>query len=130
MTPTLSRGAQTYYQTHVQSRSPLELVVMLYDGALRFLEQAAEAMAANDMATKAQTMSKAMAIVAELQSTLNLEQGGDVAAQLDGLYTHVTARLIEANVQRDRAPIDEVVGLLRPLRDAWSQIATGSASAA
>ena len=44
MTPTLSRGAQTYLQTHVQSRSPLELVVMLYDGAIRFLEQAGDAM--------------------------------------------------------------------------------------
>jgi flagellar protein FliS len=130
MTPTLSRGAQTYYQTHVQSRSPLELVVMLYDGAIRFLEQAGDAMVVNDMATKAQAMSKAMAIIAELQSTLNVQEGGEVAAQLDGLYTHITARLIEANVQRERGPIDEAVALLRPLRDAWSQIAAGSATAA
>jgi flagellar protein FliS len=130
MPPTLARGAQAYYQTHVQSRSPLELVVMLYDGAIRFLEQAGDAMTARDLSTKAQAMSKAMAIIAELQSTLNLQEGGAVAVQLDALYTHITARLVDANVQRTREPIDEVIALLRLLRDAWSQIATGSASAA
>lgn len=103
---------------------------MLYDGAIRFLEQAGDAMDQRDMQTKARGISKAMAIIAELQSTLNMEQGGEVALQLDGLYTHITSRLIDANVQRDRAPIDEVIALLKPLRDAWSQIATGSASAA
>jgi flagellar protein FliS len=71
-----------------------------------------------------------MTIIAELQSTLNIDGGGDVAAQLDGLYTHMTARLIDANVTRQRAPIDEVAGLIRTLRDAWAQIASGSASAA
>ena len=130
MTPTLPRGAHTYYQTHVQSRSPLELVVMLYDGAIRFLDQAGEAMARRDMPKKGEALSRALAILAELQSTLNVEQGGEVAAQLDGLYTHMTHRLIEANVQRDQRPIDEVAGLLRTLRDGWVQIASGTASAA
>jgi flagellar protein FliS len=130
MTPTLARGAQAYYQTHVQSRSPLELVVMLYDGTIRFLEQAGEAMARRDMRTKGEALSKALAILAELQSTLNVQEGGELAIELDSLYTHMTGRLIEANVQRQQAPIDEVTALLRTLRDAWSQIASGSASAA
>jgi flagellar secretion chaperone FliS len=103
---------------------------MLYDGALRFLEQAGDAMDARDMPAKAEAMSRAMAIIAELQSTLNLQDGGEVAAQLDALYTHMTARLLDANAQRKRAPIDEVAALMRTLRDAWSQIASGSASAA
>jgi len=130
MTPTLSRGAQAYQQTHVQSRSPLELVVMLYDGAIRFLEQAGEAMGERNMVKKGDSLSRAMAIIAELQSTLNVEEGGDVAKQLDELYTHMTSRLLEANIQRTRQPIDEVLHLLRTLRDGWCQIATGSASAA
>lgn len=127
---TSSRGAQAYYQTHVQSRSPLELIVMLYDGAIRFLEQASQAMARRDMVQKAEALSRALAIVAELQSTLNLQDGGEVAAQLDGLYTHMTDRLVEANLQRSQEPIDEVTRLLRTLRDGWAQIASGSASAA
>jgi flagellar protein FliS len=103
---------------------------MLYDGAIRFLEEAGNAMDARDMVTKARAVSKAMAIISELQGTLNLEAGGEVAAQLDALYMHFTTRIIEANVQRDRRPLDEVIALLRPLRDAWSQIASSTASAA
>ena len=130
MTASIARGAEAYYQTHVQSRSPTELVVMLYDGALRFTEQAADAMDRQDMAAKAIAMSKALAILSELQNTLNLQDGGQVAQQLDALYTHMTERLIDANVQRTSAPIREVIGLLRPLREAWAQVAAGIVSAA
>ena len=127
MTPTMARGAEAYYQTHVQSRSPLELVVMLYDGALRFCEQAADAMDNGDMATKAMALSRAFAILAELQNTLNVKDGGDVARQLDALYLHMNDRLVDANIQRSSAPIREVIQLLAPLRDAWSQVATPAA---
>ena len=127
MTPTMARGAEAYYQTHVQSRSPLELVVMLYDGALRFCEQAADAMDNGDMATKAMALSRAFAILAELQNTLNVRDGGDVARQLDALYLHMNDRLVDANIQRSSAPIRDVIRLLAPLRDAWSQVATPAA---
>lgn len=127
MIPTMARGAEAYYQTHVQSRSPLELVVMLYDGALRFCDQAATAMDAGDMPAKAAAMSRAFAILAELQNTLNVKDGGDVALQLDALYAHMNDRLVDANIQRSSAPIREVMRLLTPLRDAWAQVATPAA---
>jgi len=127
MTPTMARGAEAYYQTHVQSRSPLELVVMLYDGALRFCDQAATAMDAGDMATKAVAMSRAFAILGELQNTLNVKDGGEVARQLDALYAHMHDKLVEANTQRSSAPLRDVMRLLTPLRDAWSQVATPAA---
>ena len=127
MTPTLARGAEAYYQTHVQSRSPLELVVMLYDGALRFLDQAAVAMDQRDMPAKAVALSKAFAILGELQSTLNVKEGGELARQLDALYSHMHDRLVDANVQRSSAPIHDVINLLKPLRDAWSQVSTPAA---
>lgn len=127
MMPTMARGAEAYYQTHVQSRSPLELVVMLYDGALRFCDQAATAMDAGDMPTKAVAMSRAFAILAELQNTLNVKDGGEVALQLDALYAHMNDRLVDANIQRSSAPIRDVMNLLTPLRDAWSQVATPAA---
>jgi flagellar secretion chaperone FliS len=127
MIPTMARGAEAYYQTHVQSRSPLELVVMLYDGALRFCDQAATALDAGDMTTKAVAMSRAFAILAELQNTLNVKDGGDVARQLDALYSHMHDRLIDANIQRSSAPIRDVMRLLTPLRDAWAQVATPAA---
>ena len=127
MTPSLARGAEAYQQTLVQSRSPLELVVMLYDGALRFLEQAADAMDRRDMPAKAEAMSRAFAIIAELQNTLNVRDGGELARQLDELYAHMHERLVDANIQRSSAPIRDVINLLRPLRDAWSQVATPAA---
>jgi flagellar protein FliS len=127
MMQSMARGAEAYYQTHVQSRSPLELVVMLYDGALRFCDQAATAMDAGDMTGKAVAMSRAFAILAELQNTLNVAEGGDVARQLDALYAHMHDRLIDANTQRSSAPIRDVMRLLMPLREAWAQIATPAA---
>ena len=118
-----ARGAEAYYQTHVQSRSPLELVVMLYDGAIRFLNQTTDAMERGDLVAKRDAMSRSMAILAELQGMLDLEQGGEVAASLDSLYTYMIERLTAANAERDTKPVAEVVRLLSGLRDAWSQIA-------
>jgi flagellar protein FliS len=100
---------------------------MLYDGALRFCEQAADAMDQGDMPAKAMALSRAFAILAELQNTLNVRDGGDVARQLDALYLHMNDRLVDANIQRSSAPIREVIQLLAPLRDAWSQVATPAA---
>jgi flagellar secretion chaperone FliS len=126
MQAVMARAAQAYQQTQVQSQSPLELVVMLYDGALRFLQMAADATRGNDLVTKRMGMSRSMAILAELQATLNLQEGGDVAESLDRLYSYINSRLLEANVKKDAAPIDEAIRLLKPLRDAWAQIATAS----
>ena len=64
-----------------------------------------------------------MAIIAELQNTLDLERGGAIAAELDGIYTYMLSRLLDAIVQQDAQPIDEVRRMLETLRDAWQQIA-------
>lgn len=118
-----SKGAQAYLQTQVQSRTPVELVVMLYDGALKFLGQARDAMVAGDLLAKRQALSRGLAIVQELQHMLNMEAGGEVAARLDGLYTYILGRCYEANAQRDPAGLDESIRLLTPLRDAWADVA-------
>lgn len=126
-----SRGNQAYLQTQVQSRTPVELVVMLYDGAITFLGQARDAMAARDLVTKRHALSRGLALIQELQNMLNMEAGGVVAARLDGLYTYVTGRCCEANAQRDPAGLDEAIKLLTPLRDAWAELAAqGPTSAA
>jgi flagellar protein FliS len=119
-----ARAAQAYLQTHVQSRSPLELVVMLYDGLLRFLGEAGAAIESQSLPTKRESISKALAVLSELQSTLNMEQGGDVAVSLDALYTYVNGRVLEASIQNDRGPLDECARLLRTLREAWAEIAS------
>jgi len=90
------RGIDSYRQNEIQSRSPLELVVMLYDGALRFTSEARDAMVRGDIRARQQHLSRAMAIVSELQSTLDMETGGEVAEHLDNLYGFVRDRLIDA----------------------------------
>jgi flagellar protein FliS len=125
-----NKGAQAYLQTQVQSRTPVELVVMLYDGAIKFLGQARDAMAAGDLVAKRHALSRGLAIVQELQHMLNMEAGGEVAARLDGLYTYVLGRCYEANAQRDAAGMDEAIRLLTPLRDAWAAVANQAPSPA
>lgn len=120
------RGLATYRQTEVQSRTPLELVVMLYDGALKFLNQAREAIDRGDIATRRDATTRAMAIVNELQSTLNMEAGGDVAVRLDELYTFVNGRILQAATE-GVAPIDEATRVLAMLRESWVSIAQPSA---
>jgi flagellar protein FliS len=130
MQHTMARGAQAYLQTQVQSRSPLELVVMLYDGALRYLRETIAAMERGDLIAKRDALSKSMAIIGELQGNLDLEQGGEVAATLENLYSYMMERLSTANARRDPAPVAEVVRLVSGLRDAWAQIAEGPPPAA
>lgn len=117
------RAVDKYQQVAVQSRSPLELVVMLYDGALRFMTAAREAIERGDLVAKRDAVSRALAIVSELRSTLNMKEGAEIAASLDALYGFVTERLLEANVQKDPGAIDDALQVMRPLRDAWDQIA-------
>jgi len=130
MTLTPSHAAATYQTVEVTSRSPLELVVMLYDGALAAMTQARDALARGDHLAKAPALSKALAIVHALQSTLNMDAGREVATQLDTLYNYVSGRLIEANIQQDPACIDEAIRVFSRLREAWGQIAAAPVSQA
>lgn len=124
--PILARpgGAQAYIQTQVSSRSPLELVVMLYEGLIRFTGEARGAIERRDLAAKRAAMSRALAIVSELQSTLNMAEGGELAASLDNLYTYINGRLLDASMQNVIEPLDETLKLVATLRDAWSEIAS------
>lgn len=125
----MTRGADAYRRTEAQSASPLQLVVMLYDGALRFLSEARTAQAAGDLAGRARAMARVSAIIAECHSTLNMEAGGAVAVTLDGLYTYISTRLLDVTVKRDASALDEITGLIVPLREAWSQAAAQQAGA-
>jgi flagellar protein FliS len=124
-----SRAAQTYRRVESESRSPLELVVMLYDGALRFLDEARAADARKDLRARGRAISKTLAIVGQLQNTLDMEKGGAVAEQLDELYGYITSRLIDVTVKQDITACDEVHKLLSTLRDAWSQISSQTPAA-
>ena len=122
----MNRGIDAYRRTEAQSASPMQLVVMLYDGALRFLNEARAAQATGDMARRAHALRRVAAIVAECQSALDLERGGAAAAEMDRLYSYISARLIDVTVKRDATAIDEIHKLLTPLRHAWAEAAAQS----
>ena len=103
--------------------SPGQLVVMLYDGALRFLLQAATAMRADDQLACDQKLRRAEAIIDELHVTLDKERGGEIASRLEGIYVFCKRHLIEARIERDAGMIDKVSELLGELREAWAAIA-------
>ena len=122
MTPT--SVANQYLATQVQSSRPLELSVLLYDAALRHTATAREAMVRRDIATRRTALSKTMAIIGELQNTLDMERGGAIASELDRLYGWMQSRLLDAIVQQDARPIDDTRRVLETLRDAWHTIAS------
>jgi flagellar protein FliS len=111
-----------YLQQSVLTASPGQLVVMLYDGACRFLTQAAYAMREGDRTRSHQRLGRAEAIVDELLATLNME-AGEISTQLQALYVFWRRQLTEARLEDDADKIDLVHDQLADLREAWSEIA-------
>jgi flagellar protein FliS len=121
----MMRGIDAYRRTEAQSASPLQLVVMLYDGALLFLSEARAAQATGDLRRRAAALQRVAEIIAECHATLDLEQGGSLAAELDRLYSYMSGRLLDITLKRDATAIDEVHRLVSTLRDAWAPAAGG-----
>lgn len=121
--------ARTYRANAVLTASPGQLVLMLYDGALKALILAREGFDSvgedpRSIAVINQQLLKAQAILSELQSGLNLEAGGEFAQTMYRLYEYHNRRLLEANLRKRVEPVIEVERLVRELRDAWAQMLT------
>jgi flagellar protein FliS len=112
-------AANRYREIAVRTASPLQLVVMLYDGAIVSLREAQEHLKHKDIGSRSRCINRAIGLISELQSSLNFESGGSIAASLDRLYTYMKQRIFVANVQQQPAPLVEVAALLDNLRSAW-----------
>lgn len=120
-------GIQAYAQVSVESAvmsaSPHQLVVLLFDGALSAMKKATILIEQGDIPGKGQALSKAINIITNgLRAGLNHEAGGEIAANLDGLYDYMTRRLLHANLHNDVEAIEEVERLLTNIADAWKEI--------
>jgi flagellar protein FliS len=109
-------------QAQVGDASPHRLIQMLMEGGMSRLAQARGAMQHGQVAIKGELISKAIGIIGGLREGLDLQQGGEVAANLDRLYEYMVSRLIEANLNNDVALVDEVAGLLRNVKSGWDAI--------
>jgi len=116
------RFVQEYRKGAVNGASPLQLIIMLYDGALKHMEAGKHAIESNDLAKQNQNLQKAQRIVMELMSCLDMKQGGEVAKNLLALYTYVLNQLVEANISDKAEPIERSIQVFSDLRESWVEI--------
>jgi len=113
-----------YKHTEINTANQGKLIVMLYDGAIKFCNIAIENMHPKTYDIANTNILKAQDIINELILALNMNEGGDVARNLFNLYIFFKKQLLEANIQKNVDILKNVVKLLRELRDAWDKIST------
>lgn len=119
--------AAKYQKVQVATCSPAQLVVMLYDGILRFATEAITAMGKKDRARAGERIGRAHAILEELLATLDPTQSPELCENLSGLYAFCMHRLLSANIEQNPEILGEVIALVRPLREAFAEIAAKAA---
>ena len=123
--------SQVGVETGVASATPHHLVTLLFDGFMEALAQGRGAMRSGQTEAKGLALGRAVRIVEEgLRAGLDLHAGGNLARDLDELYTYLTMRLTLANIRNDEAMLDECQRLVQPLREAWAAIAPNPFAAA
>ncbi|WP_282141028.1 flagellar export chaperone FliS [Cytobacillus oceanisediminis] len=115
----VSNPYQSYQQNSVNTASPGELTLMLYNGCLKFIHQAKKAIEEKNIEMKNTNIQKAQSIIQELMVTLNMDI--EVSKNMMSLYDFMNRRLMEANIKNDASILDEVEGLVTEFRDTWKE---------
>lgn len=118
-------AARSYRQTNVLSADTLKLTRMCYEAAIGNLKLAREAYIARNYEAKGKALVKTLDIIHELNNSLDMEQGGEIAKNLRALYLYMTQALIDADLKRDLKVFDTVIGMLEELESAWQELALG-----
>ena len=116
-----------YKQTQITTANQGKLIVMLYDGAIKFLNIALDNLDLKTYDVVNNNIIKAQDIVTELLLSLNMEEGGEISQNLFNLYMYFKKQLLEANIKKDGEILKQVIKLLKELRDAWDQISANEA---
>lgn len=115
--------SDVHAQASVTDANPHHLIQLLLDGALDSIAMAKGHMQRGEVAAKGSALGKAISIMDGLRASLDHEQGGEIAQNLDGLYEYAELRLLQANLNNDPVRLDEVAKLLGEIRSAWQAIA-------
>ena len=121
MTHLYQQSLSTYASQQVEMASPEQLLLMLYDGAIRFMNEAMRAHGESDLETYNNKLIKTQDIISELMSSLDMTMGGVLADNLFRLYEYLHYRLVQANVKKDLAMLEEVLVHMKDLRSTWQQ---------
>ncbi|KAF0818989.1 MULTISPECIES: flagellar export chaperone FliS [Cytobacillus] len=116
----VSNPYKSYQQNSVNTASPGELTLMLYNGCLKFIHQAKKAIEEKNIELKNTNIQKAQSIIQELMVTLNMDM--EVSKNMMSLYDFMNRRLMEANIKNDASILDEVEGLVTEFRDTWKEV--------
>jgi len=111
----------SYQKSQIESASPLGLVVMMYEGAIKFLKLSRESLIDNDLEAACEQLIRVQNIIRELQKSLDMNIK-EISPQLYRLYDYMIKRLVQANIKRKVEPIDEVLWMLKELKEAWVTI--------
>lgn len=123
-------GHNAYQSSAIETASPEQLTLMCYDGALKFMRRAVMALEENDLARLSENTGRAQAIINELNITLNMEAGGEIARNLRDIYLFVNRHMSQGAMKRDPQHLREAMELIQGLRDSWAQAMKLGAAAA
>jgi len=115
--------ATAYHETAIATQNAGRLVVMLYDGAIKFLRLAVVELDNGNFVAKGQCIAKAQAIITELNTVLDMEAGGEISRNLRSLYMFMLRHLTRANIDRDGRALLDVITQLETLNEGWGAIA-------
>lgn len=115
-----NNGYAAYNMRRIQTASPAELTLMLYEGAIKFCNIAIMGIEENDIEKAHNNIVKVQRIISEFQATLNHKY--EVAKDFDAVYTYLYDRLMEANIKKDKEILEEVLKHLRTMRETWKEV--------
>jgi flagellar protein FliS len=115
--------ARLYQQTQVMTSSSVQIVVLLYDGAIQSIELARTGIESNNLKEKSRCLGKAISIVGELDSVLDFERGGEIATSLHRLYEYILTELVAANARNETRHLNGPLRCLTTLREGWQEVA-------
>lgn len=117
-----SRYHNQYRRNEISTSSQGRLILMMYEGAIKFSTMALQSIDAGDIAGQGKYINKTHDIINELSLALDLKKGGEVAQRLESLYQYMLSQLTLANIKSDRKPVETVIKILSPLAEAWEQL--------
>jgi flagellar secretion chaperone FliS len=116
------KSMNQYRRSSIETAGKLDLVIMCYEKAILCLSQAKELLKEKEVEKKILKFQQALNIISELQCSLNMEQGGQIAKNLDALYSYITKRLLVGDINKDLTSYDESIHILSELQEAWQTI--------
>lgn len=115
----MNQYIKQYQKNQIETASQEQILIMLYNGAIQFLNIAKKAMEEKDIEGTHNNILRAQKIITEFQTTLDMENGGELAQRLYGLYAYLHKKLVSANINKSIEDLDEVIEHLKDLRNTW-----------